>query len=53
MKKVKKKIKEVPEQVEFDEGMLDFGGIPKDVALTKNIGCASSSTSKKNKSKDR
>lgn len=41
-KKLKKKVieDEMISEVDFSEG---FGGIPENVSLTKNIGCASDS----------
>ncbi len=46
-----KKSREI-NQVDYEDE-LDFGGLPKNISLTKNIGCASSSKTKKiNKSKN-
>ncbi|WP_168196215.1 hypothetical protein [Echinicola soli] len=47
-KKDKKKQQEEAAEWDLSEG---FGGIPEDVELTKNIGCASNSR-KKNKKKE-
>ncbi|WP_215225602.1 hypothetical protein [Echinicola shivajiensis] len=43
-KKKNKPDKTPSEEWDFNEG---FGGIPEDVDLTKNIGCASNKKSKK------
>lgn len=48
---MKKKTKEIsiakePELELPEEFGQDFGGLPSDVSLTKNIGCASTSTPK-------
>lgn len=48
MKKQKKSKPTPAEDWDFTEG---FGGIPEDVSLTKNIGCAGGN-SKKSKEKD-
>lgn len=46
MKEEKKKVnEEQAEEWDFSEG---FGGIPDDVDLTRNIGCASDSKKRKN-----
>jgi hypothetical protein len=49
MMKKKKEKEEIAEEWDFSEG---FGGIPEDVDLTKNIGCASNSKKKKPNSND-
>lgn len=46
MKKSYKTKSEELEPLDFEDGIVDFGGIPKDIDLTKNIGCASSSKKK-------
>lgn len=47
--KVQKVQKEtLAEEIDFSEG---FGGIPENVSLTKNIGCASNSGDKDKKSR--
>jgi hypothetical protein len=48
MKKTTKKLPTaIPPDLELSEELgQDFGGIPSDVSLTKNIGCASNSTPK-------
>ncbi|WP_194973577.1 hypothetical protein [Aquiflexum lacus] len=50
MKKKKKKVleDEIFSEVDYSEG---FGGIPENVSLTKNIGCASDSKAKGRKNK--
>lgn len=34
------------ESLENDQDAFDFGGLPSDISLTKNIGCAADSKSK-------
>ncbi|RZS95175.1 hypothetical protein [Cecembia calidifontis] len=46
-KKPKEKAQDFAEEWDFSEG---FGGIPQDVDLTKNIGCASGGNKKKKSS---
>jgi hypothetical protein len=50
-KKSKKKVMDDKgiSEIDFSEG---FGGIPENVSLTKNIGCASNSTSKAKKNQE-
>ncbi len=50
MKKKTIKKEEVAEDWDFSDG---FGGIPDNVDLTKNIGCASNSKKKKRDNKDK
>lgn len=47
LKEKKSNPEALAEEWDFSEG---FGGIPENVSLTKNIGCASNSSSKPKKS---